>query len=190
MISKYKSPTVSQISPKINQHLKHLRKVDEDLLVVFSDWFCFRSTRDTAPVDTSVERIGDFYNPNPVQYFHCVIQSDPNPMVLSKYLIRPVHIWKKLIKHLTAVIKAVWISTSDPAEFFSKSSPIRFWKMKWRSTNSIWKELKIWHYQIMLHCPDYNVRKTDNRSWLTWAKPKSKNDFINYFWVAITQLAL
>ena len=39
--------------------------------------------------------------------------------------------------------------------------------------------------------PDYNVTKTQNRRcWLTWAKPKSKCDFINYFWVAKTQLAL
>ena len=30
------------------------------------------------PPDPSVERIGDFCNSNPVQYFHCVIQSDAN----------------------------------------------------------------------------------------------------------------
>jgi len=36
------------------------------------------------PLCSSIERIGDFFNPNPVQYFHCVIQSDPNPFVLSK----------------------------------------------------------------------------------------------------------
>jgi len=64
-------------------------------------------------------------------------------------------------------------------------------KMKLRKTNSTQKEFKIWHYQIMLHCPDYNVTKTQNRRcWLTRAKPKSKCDFINYFWVAKTQLAL
>jgi len=34
-----------------------------------------------------------------------------------------------MIKHSIAVINAVWISISDPAEIFSKSSPtrIRFW---------------------------------------------------------------
>ena len=37
--------------------------------------------------DTSVESIGDFWNPNPVQDFLSVIRSDPNPVVLSKYLI-------------------------------------------------------------------------------------------------------
>jgi len=25
------------------------------------------------------------------------------------------------------------------------------------------KEFKIWHYQILLRCPDYNVTKTQNR---------------------------
>jgi len=43
----------------------------------------------------------------------------------------------------------------------------------------------------MLHCLDYNVTKTQNRRcWLTWAKLKSKCDFINCFWVAKTQLSL
>jgi len=36
----------------------------------------------------SVERIEDFCDPNPVQYFQCVIQSDPNPVALSNYLIQ------------------------------------------------------------------------------------------------------
>jgi len=36
----------------------------------------------------SVEWIGDFCDPNLVQYFHCVIQSDSNPVVISKYLIQ------------------------------------------------------------------------------------------------------
>jgi len=31
---------------------------------------------------TSVERIGNFCDPNSVQYFHCVIQSHPNSVVL------------------------------------------------------------------------------------------------------------
>jgi len=25
------------------------------------------------------------------------------------------------------------------------------------------KEFEIWHYRIMLHCPDYNVTKTQKR---------------------------
>jgi len=58
----------------------------------------------------SVERIGYFCNPNPVQYFNCVKQSDPNPEVLPKYLIQSgFHSKKTLIKYLTSVINAVWI---------------------------------------------------------------------------------
>jgi len=64
-------------------------------------------------------------------------------------------------------------------------------KNKMKKSQWIQTEFKIWHYQRMLHCPDYKVTKTQNRRyWLMWAKPKSKCDFINYFWVAITQLAL
>jgi len=67
----------------------------------------------------NVERMGDFCNPNPVQYLHCVIQTHPNPEVLSKYIIQSGFYPKKtLIKHLTAVINVVWISVSDPVEFF------------------------------------------------------------------------
>ena len=36
----------------------------------------------------SVEQIGDFCNPNPVQNFHWVFWSDPNPVDLSKYFIQ------------------------------------------------------------------------------------------------------
>jgi len=59
---------------------------------------------------SSVDRIGNFCNPNPAQDFHCVIQSIPNSAVLSKYLI-PSGIYPKnaLIKHLTAMLNAVWI---------------------------------------------------------------------------------
>jgi len=39
-------------------------------------------------VHISVEWIEDFCNPNPVQHFQCVIQSDPNPVTLSTYLIQ------------------------------------------------------------------------------------------------------
>jgi len=74
-----------------------------------------------------VERIGDFCNTNLAQYFHCVIQSDPIPVNLSKYLIQfGSYLTNLLIKHLTAVINTVWISTSNPEEYFSfsKSSAI------------------------------------------------------------------
>jgi len=37
---------------------------------------------------TSVELIGDFWNPNPVQNILSVTRSDPNPVDLSKYLIQ------------------------------------------------------------------------------------------------------
>jgi len=61
-----------------------------------------------------------------IQYFYYVVQSDPNPIVLSKYLIRSGLCPKKtLIKHLTALINAVWMSRSDPVEYFSKSSAVR-----------------------------------------------------------------
>jgi len=39
-------------------------------------------------VSSSVEQIGEFCNPNPVQNFHRVIQSDPNLVDLSRYLIQ------------------------------------------------------------------------------------------------------
>jgi len=52
-------------------------------------------------VPFSVERIKEICNPNPVQNFHCVIQSDPNPLLLPKYLIQSGFIKKALIKHLT-----------------------------------------------------------------------------------------
>ena len=39
-------------------------------------------------VCVSVEQIGGFCNPNPVQNFHWVIRSDPNPVDLSKYLVQ------------------------------------------------------------------------------------------------------
>ena len=78
----------------------------------------------------SVDQIGDFCNPNPIQNFYWVIRSDPNPVYLSKYLIQSgLYPKNPLIKHYTEVINAVWISIYDPVEFFSKSSPIRirFW---------------------------------------------------------------
>jgi len=36
----------------------------------------------------SVEPIEDFCDPNPVQYFQCVIQSNTSPVTLSKYFIQ------------------------------------------------------------------------------------------------------
>jgi len=67
----------------------------------------------------SVEQTGDFWNPNPVQNFPWVIRSNPNPVNLSKYLIQSgLYPKKTLIEHFTAVINAVWISISDPVEFF------------------------------------------------------------------------
>jgi len=41
-----------------------------------------------AQVCSSVEWIGDFCHPNPVQYFHCVVQPDPYPVVQLKYLLK------------------------------------------------------------------------------------------------------
>ena len=75
---------------------------------------------------SSVERIEDFCDPNPVQHFKCVIQSDPSPVTLSKYLIQSgLYPKKTLFKHWTAVINAVWTSISDPVGILSKSSPVR-----------------------------------------------------------------
>ena len=45
----------------------------------------------------SVEPIGDFCHPNPVKYFHCVIQSDPIPVDVSKYFSNPVYIRKNTV---------------------------------------------------------------------------------------------
>jgi len=83
-------------------------------------------------VHTSVQRIGDFCNPNPVQYFHCVIQSEPNPVVLSQFLIQFVLYPRKnhlIFEHfgLDAVMNLVWnwISISDPVEFFQNPACCR-----------------------------------------------------------------
>jgi len=63
-------------------------------------------------------------NPNPVQNFYWEIRSDPNPVDLSKYFIQSgIYPKKTLIKHFTAVINAVWISISDPFDFFR--NPVR-----------------------------------------------------------------
>ena len=72
---------------------------------------------------SSVEQIGDFCNPNPVQNFHWVFRSDPNPEDLSIYLIQSgLNPKNPLIKHFIALISAVWISISDPVEFLSKDT--------------------------------------------------------------------
>ena len=73
----------------------------------------------------SVEQIGDFYNPNPAHNFHRVIR-----LTCSDIWSNPVYIRKStLIKALYCSGNAVWISISDPVEFFSKTSPIliQFW---------------------------------------------------------------
>ena len=71
------------------------------------------------PPPHSVDRIGDFCNPFPVQYFHCVIQSDPIPVVPSNILSDSgLYPKKALIEHLNAVINEVCISTSEPVKFF------------------------------------------------------------------------
>jgi len=59
-----------------------------------------------------------------LHHCHCVVRSVHNPEILSKYLIQSG--WypeKTLIKHLTAVINAIWISKSEPVEFFR--NPVR-----------------------------------------------------------------
>jgi len=79
----------------------------------------------------SVERIGNFYNPL-IQSNIFIVQSGP---ILIRY--HCPNIWSNpayypktpLIKHLTAVIYAIWISITDPVEIFSKSNPIR---VRWR----------------------------------------------------------
>ena len=68
----------------------------------------------------------EILQPNPVQNIYWVIRSDINPVDLSRYSIQSgLYPEETLIKHHTAVIKPVWISISDPVEFFSKSSPSR-----------------------------------------------------------------
>jgi len=113
-------------------------------------------------VKASVEEIGDFCNPNPVQNFHWVIRSELNLIHLSKYSIQSgLYPKKTLIKHLTAVINSVSISISDPVEFFSKSSPIRirFWiaESGWiaiRKPGHVqhWSRL-FWHYRTVFRLP-------------------------------------
>jgi len=50
---------------------------------------------------TSVEHIGDFCNPNPVQNIHGVIRSDPNPVDVSKDSIQsglyPKKLWLSIL---------------------------------------------------------------------------------------------
>jgi len=73
----------------------------------------------TEGIPSCVEQIGDVCNPNPVQTFLSVIRSDPIPVDLSKYLIQSgLYLKKTSDLAFTAVIHAVWISTSDPIEFF------------------------------------------------------------------------
>jgi len=53
----------------------------------------------------------------------CVMQSDAKPIVQSSCLIQPGLYPKNLFKHLTAVFNTVWLSISDPEEFFR--NPVR-----------------------------------------------------------------
>jgi len=46
------------------------------------------SVKNVTRVHLTLEPIEDFCDPNPVQYFQCVIQSDPNPAAPSKHLIQ------------------------------------------------------------------------------------------------------
>jgi len=46
------------------------------------------SVKNVTRVHLTPEPIEDFCDPNPVQYFQCVIQSDPNPAAPSKHLIQ------------------------------------------------------------------------------------------------------
>ena len=83
-----------------------------------------------APV--SVEQIGDFCNPKPVQNFYRVIQSDHNPVYLSKYLIQSgLYPKNPLIKNYTAVINnnhprinvtsQLFVKKSNPSEGFAQA---------------------------------------------------------------------
>jgi len=90
--------------------------LDFDLKCVKQDWV--RSQKNQSPnastirfagwISGRVERIEVFCDPNPDQYFHCVIQYDPNSVALSKYLIQSgLYLKQTLIKHSTAVFNAV-----------------------------------------------------------------------------------
>jgi len=105
---------------------------------------------------SSVERMEDFCDPNPVQYFQCVIQSNPNPVALSKYFIQTgLYPKNPLIKHLTAVINAVSISISDPVEISSKSNPkrIQFWIAQ-SGWIAIRKPDHVQHWETLTYSPD------------------------------------
>jgi len=56
-------------------------------------------------VCSSVEQIGDFGNPNPVQKFNWIIRSVPNPLDLSKYLIQS-GIYPKKISDLSVLLQS------------------------------------------------------------------------------------
>ena len=76
---------------------------------------CRSRLRITGSMTSSVEQIGDFWNPNPVQNFCWELWSDCNPVDLYKYLFQyGLYPKKTLIKHSSAVINAVWLSISDP----------------------------------------------------------------------------
>ena len=49
----------------------------------------------TSALPVSAERIGNFCNPNPIQCFHCVIQSDPNPTVNTIQIFHPIRFMRE-----------------------------------------------------------------------------------------------
>ena len=78
-----------------NHSVKNVNRIESPLLcdssqvrvtkiVTRVEWL----TLITLSLSTRVERIDDFWDPHLVQYFHCGIQSDPNPVAPSKYLIQ------------------------------------------------------------------------------------------------------
>ena len=117
----------------------------------------------------SVEQIGDFCNPNPARNFHWVFRSDLHPVDLSEYLIQSDYVRKKiLIKHFTALINAVWISISDPVEFFrnplrsGSSSGLRNPVVS-RSRSRIMVNTDSLLQDFSLQCSLYNVAITNDR---------------------------
>jgi len=87
---------------------------------------CLRTTVLTDPVLISVEQIEDFCHPNAVQDFRWEIQSDPNPVDLSKYLIQSdLYPKKTLIKHFFCSVQLTLDIHIISGGVFSKSSSIR-----------------------------------------------------------------
>jgi len=130
------------ISPSPYEPLDNVEKNFKFFRVKRTTWWQQKWVK---PLGISVEQIGDFCNP--VQNFYWVIQSYPNSVDLSKYLIQDVLSPKKnpLIKHFT-VMNAVWISISDPVNFFRNplrsgsgselQNPVGSWSGNWIMFNT------------------------------------------------------